>query len=217
MWTWIAAAAVRALFVGNSLTTVNDLPRLVEQIAASAHQPFTYRVVAFDGYSLEDHWARGDAQRAIAEGGWTVVILQQGPSSLPESRRLLIDYTQRFAAAARKVGATPALYMVWPAQSRLADSEGVRLSYTSAAQAVHGLLMPAGSAWRAAARLDGHLALYGEDGFHPTPTGSYLAALVVFDALFHVPPPQQPPATIPAAVMPTLLAAVKAVNVPRAF
>src|SRR6266849_10366961 len=95
-----ASEAVRVLFIGNSLTTVNDVPGLVGQLAAGSDRTFQYRTVAFDGYSLEDHWNRGDARRAIAEGGWSIVVLQQGPSALPESRVLLVDYAKRFAGEA---------------------------------------------------------------------------------------------------------------------
>src|SRR5260221_4044773 len=101
--TKAAPATTRVLFVGNSLTTVNDVPALVGQLAAASAQRYEYRTVAFNGYSLEDHWNRGDAQRAIAEGGWSIVVLQQGPSALPESRVLLVDYARRFATDAHRV------------------------------------------------------------------------------------------------------------------
>src|SRR6185295_7619357 len=103
---------------------------------------------------LEDHWARGDAQRAIAEGGWFAVVLQQGPSALPESQVLLREYTKRFDAVIRKTGAKTALYMVWPSQARFQDFDGVSASYTVAAADVRGLLLPAGDAWRAAWKRD---------------------------------------------------------------
>lgn len=196
MWTCLAAAAVRVLFVGNSLTTANDLPKLVQQLAVAGHERFEYRIVAFDGYSLEDHWNRGDAKRAIAEGGWTYVVLQQGPSALPESRVLLIDYARRFAAEARKIGAEPALYMVWPTAERRFDVDGVRMSYEAAARDVHGLLFPVGEAFRAAQRADAHLRLFGPDGFHPTMAGSFLCALVMFERIFHT----RAPAWMPPGV-----------------
>jgi len=193
-----AATGVNALFIGNSLTAANDLPAMVGRLAAAAHRPFRYRAVVFGGYSLEDHWNQGDAKRAIADGGWTTVVLQQGPSSLPDSRRYLIDYTKRFAAEAARVGADTALYMVWPAQERFGDFEGVRVSYQEAAKAVHGRFIPAGEAWRAAWRRDSRVELYGPDGFHPTPLGSYLAALVMYRALFKAAPPDAPPPGVSA-------------------
>src|SRR6476620_1203547 len=85
------------LFIGNSLTTTNDLPAMIEQLAReSGGTPIETRTVAEGGFSLEDHWNRGDAQRVIAQGGWSVVVLQQGPSALPESQVNLREYTMRF-------------------------------------------------------------------------------------------------------------------------
>ena len=127
--------------------------------------------VTASNFSLEDHWNQGNARAAIARGGWSAVILQQGPSALPESRVLLRDYSKRFAAEAQKAGARPALYMVWPSQARARDFDDVSRSYTLAARDVAGLLLPAGDAWREAWRRDPSLALYGSDGFHPSGLG----------------------------------------------
>lgn len=175
--------ARRILFIGNSLTSANDVPGLVEALSASGGARIDCRVVAFPNYSLEDHWNRGDAMRSILGGGWSVVVLQQGPSALPESRTLLIDYARRFDAAIKKVGARTALYMVWPAANRRGDFDGVSASYAAAAHAVGGLLLPVGEAWRAVLRRDPSIDLYASDGFHPTAVASYLAALVIYQKL----------------------------------
>lgn len=179
------AAPLRVLFIGNSLTKANDLPAIVAALAASGgHERPITQMVAADGFSLEDHWNAGAAQKAIAAGTWDVVVLQQGPSALLESRQLLVSYTRRFAAVIRKAGARPALYMVWPSTARQFDFAGVSTSYTAAARAVNGLLLPAGDAWRKVLRDHGDLALYSEDGLHPTFAGSYLAALVIYQRLY---------------------------------
>jgi hypothetical protein len=180
-----ASEGLRVLFIGNSLTYTNDLPSLVEAMAkAAGRKRFTHKSVVFGGFSLEDHWNRGDARRAIAEGGWDVVVLQQGPSALPESRRLLIEYTRRFSREIRAAGARPAVYMVWPSTGRPGDFDAVSESYRLAAEDVGGMLFPAGEAWRAAWRRDPGLALYSPDGLHPTMAGSYLSALVIYEQLY---------------------------------
>ncbi|HVG22451.1 MAG TPA: hypothetical protein VNI02_25655, partial [Blastocatellia bacterium] len=157
-------AELRVLFVGNSLTYANDLPGIVQALAESAGKGrLVYEMVAFPNYSLEDHWKSGDARRAIAAARWNFVVLQQGPSALAESRALLVEYARRFAGEIRSRGAEPALYMVWPSQSRLKDFDGVRDSYARAAEEVDGTLLPAGEAWRAAWRRRPELALYSPD------------------------------------------------------
>src|SRR6185369_6628013 len=105
-----AGQPLRVLFIGNSLTAANDLPAMVETLGKANTQQIVTRTVAFPNYSLEDHWQRGDAQRAIAEGGWSFVVFQQGPSALDESRVLLLEFARRLAGETRRVHARTAFY-----------------------------------------------------------------------------------------------------------
>jgi hypothetical protein len=178
------AATIRVLFIGNSLTSANDLPAMLETLSRTAGGPrVDCESVAFPNYSLEDHWNRGDAAKAIARGGWQTVILQQGPSALPESQVLLREYTRKFDVRIRRAGAKTALYMVWPFSTRRGDFDGVKASYQAAARDVGGLFLPVGEAWRAVWRRDSTISLYGTDGFHPTAEATYLAALVIYQRL----------------------------------
>ena len=185
------SAPIRILFIGNSLTYANDLPGMVCTLARASGRHAVCESVAKPDYGLEEHWNEKAARQAIGRG-WDFVILQQGPSALPESRVLLVNYTKRFNDEISRTGARTALYMVWPSQARRGDFAGVSQSYAAAAKAVNGLLLPAGDAWRAAWAIDPKLALYGPDGFHPSPMGSYLAALMIHARLFNETPPAQP-------------------------
>jgi hypothetical protein len=132
------------------------------------------------GFSLEDHWNRGEFQKIVAREKFDFVVLQQGPSSLLESRANLREYAAKFAPSIRRSGAKPAFYMVWPERARLRFFADVSRSYRLAAKDVEGVLLPAGDAWREAWKLDTSIALYGPDDFHPSETGSLLAALVIY-------------------------------------
>jgi hypothetical protein len=57
-------------------------------------------------------------------------------------------------------------------------------AYAAATSVENGMVLPAGSAWIEAWRVDPTLSLYGPDGFHPSPLGTYLAALVIYQRLF---------------------------------
>ncbi len=177
----MGSIVLRILFIGNSLTAGHDVPAIVEALArADTGVRIETRAVVFPGHSLEDHWRRPDARAAIAAATWDVVVLQQGPSALPDSQRLLRAYTRRFDGEIRKAGARTALYMVWPSKARSFDFDGVEASYRRAADDVGALLLPVGTAWRAAWKRDPDLALYGSDGFHPSLAGTLLAALVIY-------------------------------------
>ena len=208
------------LFVGNSLTYAHELPLVVEALADSAGAPaLAVAMIAAPNVDLRDHWnatAVNAARATIARGGWEVVVLQQGPSSRDDSRALLRDYVGRFAAEIRAIGATPALYQVWPAAENAADFPRALESYALAASDVDGLLLPVGEAWLAAARLDPDIELYAIDGFHQSPAGTYLAALTIVAQLTGRSPVGLPPQvrmrtgavlSVPPAVAATLQAA----------
>jgi hypothetical protein len=189
----IPPGGLRVLFLGNSLTYTNDLPLIVQALARASGEELEVESVALPNVSLQDLWFEGQALDAIARGGWNFVVMQQGPSSLPESRVDLRKWTKKFAGRIREVGARPALYMVWPSSDRLSFFDAVSESYTLAAIDVRGMLCPAGEAWRAAWRRDPNAPLYGPDGFHPTQAGSYAAALSIYGMLF-----QRSPQGLPA-------------------
>jgi hypothetical protein len=169
----------RVLFIGNSLTFANDLPRMVQEVANDvAGLRVSCESVAFPNFSLEDHWADGRAQQKLMSGHWTLVVMQQGPSAGAEGRTVLRKYGKRFAAVATARGARVAMYTVWPSRARYGDMVRVIESHALAAQDAGGSVVPVGHAWRTALQHDPALPLYDGDGFHPSRTGTYLAALV---------------------------------------
>lgn len=182
--------SLRVLFLGNSLTYTNDLPGMLGQLAeADGGRSIVSLDASRPSYALEDHWNTPASREALEQGSWDVVVLQQGPSSLPESREHLVTWSTTWADAIRAHGAEPALYMVWPDRSRLAFFPDVSLSYRTAADAAGTELYPAGDAWQAAWAVDPDLALYGPDDFHPSVVGTYLAALTIYRGLTGRDPP----------------------------
>jgi len=176
--------SLRVLFIGNSLTYVNDLPATLAGVARAGGDTIRVEMVARPNYALIDHLTyHSGAEEAIRRGGWDVVVLQQGPTSLAVNRDSLILWTKMFDPMIRAVGARPALYMVWPAADRPQDFDAVRTSFQMAAQAVDGIFLPAGEAWLDAWQRNTTLALYGPDGFHPSPLGTYLVALTIYEEL----------------------------------
>ncbi|HYC31634.1 MAG TPA: SGNH/GDSL hydrolase family protein [Gemmatimonadales bacterium] len=173
----------RVLMIGNSLTSANNLAAIVEALADSAGLNWQVEAITAGGGSLEDHWARLETRDRVADGDWDVVVLQQGPSSLPESRTHLRHWTAVFDEAIRAAGARTALYEVWPESVRFEVFDRVRDSYALAAADVGGRFLPAGESWRAAWQRDAAAPLYGPDGFHPSEAGSYAAALAIVAGL----------------------------------
>ena len=74
-----AAKPLRVLFIGNSYTYYNNLPKLLESIAESekAGPRIQTEVSLSGGKSLQWHWENKKALEAVRRGGWDFVVLQE--------------------------------------------------------------------------------------------------------------------------------------------
>jgi hypothetical protein len=170
------------LFVGNSLTYVNDLPAMVRQVAAAAGGSVRVGMAAGPNLAVVDHTdGATDAVDQIARGRWDVVLLQQGPTPAGICRDTLIIAALRLAPLIRSAGGRPALFLPWARQAFPQSLDWAGESATAAARAVGGIVVPIGVAWRNALATDPTLPLYGGDGYHPAPAGTLLAALTTYD------------------------------------
>lgn len=181
----ITTKPIRILFVGNSLTYVNDLPSLVKEIGDKEGIIIIYKSISLPDYSLEDHLNEGNIETEIETGNYDYVVAQQGPSALPESQIILLRDARKLASICKENKTRLALYMVWPSGSRLFDLDNVVVSYKNAAVQTGSLLCPAGLAWKKAWEADKSLALYSADNFHPSIMGSLLAALTIYASLMN--------------------------------
>lgn len=180
----VAPVSAHVLFIGNSLTYTNDLPETVAALARSVGDTVSVRAIALPNVALIDHVnGASTAPTVIRAEHWDFVVLQQGPSSLPANRDTLVLATRQFDPFIKAAGATSAQLMAWPSSDRPQDFPRVLASSQSAARAVGGVVFAAGQAWAVALARDTSLPLYGADGYHPAPLGTYLAALVVYEGI----------------------------------
>ena len=179
----LPAGGLQVLFIGNSLTYVNDLPRTLSDLALTTGDTIRTESVTFPDFALVDHLNEGSAVRAIRSTAWHVVVLQQGPSSLQANRDSLIAMTRLFDVSIKQIGGKTALFGVWPQTVNYSTFPRAIESYRLAAQAINGVYLSVGAAWQSALSQDATLPLYSGDGLHPATLGTYLAALVMYERL----------------------------------
>ncbi len=172
------------LFIGNSLTYVNDLPNLVKSFALANGKDVEITMVAYGNYALIDHWEDGVIQTHIESGDYDFVIVQQGPSSQDYGRELLIEYGGKISALCKNNNTQLAYYMVWPSLTYYSTFEGVIFSYTEAANLNNDILCPVGEVWKSYFDDTNDFSYYGPDGFHPSLAGSNVAAEIIYESLF---------------------------------
>ncbi|MDH3732786.1 MAG: hypothetical protein OEU54_04595 [Gemmatimonadota bacterium] len=181
---------LRVLFIGNSYTYVNDLPMQVQRIAESADAELSLEVVSVTpgGMTLEHHWTDGVARRLIRQGGWTHVVLQEQSTRPIDDPALFRQYARMFDEEIDRVGAKTVFYLTWARQHRPASQDTLSHEYLTAAAELSASVAPVGMAWQRALEEDPSLVLHHEDRSHPGPTGTYVAALVLYATLFDASP-----------------------------
>lgn len=175
---------VSILFVGNSLTYVNDLPGKLKQIAHEKGKRVVTDMLALPDYALTDHLADGKLQQMIMTGQFTYLVVQQGPSSQTEGRALLREAATELKKLCEVNRTKLAFYMVWPAYQNYQHFNAVIKNYTDAASSVNAILCPVGLKWKAYIDKTGDISYYGSDQFHPSPKGTQLAAEIIYHSLF---------------------------------
>jgi hypothetical protein len=171
----------QVLFVGNSLTYTNDLPRVFQAISLASGYDVGVEMMANPDVALIDYVYNPAAMRELERSAWDFVVLQQGTTSVPICRDTLVLAAQRMDPLIRRNGGVPALMMTWPSASRQHVWNEVYASYALAAQSVDGVFLPVGDAWLEAWKIDSRMPLYGPDGYHPGQAGTLLAAFVLYE------------------------------------
>jgi len=172
------------LFIGNSLTYTNDLPKLVKKRAKLQEISIKTQMIAFPNYAIEDHWNEGNVQKLISSNTFDFVIIQQGPSSQDEGRQMLIDYGKKFKDLCELNNAQLCYFMVWPSLSYYGSFDAVIKNHEDAATLNNSILLPVGRVWKDYFDSAKSYEYYGADGFHPSLAGSKVAADVIVDYLF---------------------------------
>ncbi len=196
-------APLRVLFVGNSLTYQNDLPRMLGGVAKSRGHDLQIDVHAIGGYRLSQHATDARLLAKLDRGGWDLVVLQEQSllPALAEARLETEVYAfarelcQRIRAASPQ--ATIAFYQtmakrngepqLFPDLPETRSYEGlqrrINAAYVAMAKRNRAVLVPVGQAFQAARAARPPLALYADD-IHPSFAGTYLAAAVFYAVLF---------------------------------
>ena len=183
---------MRVLFIGNSYTYFNNLPEMVASLASSAGVKMETRMVARGGATLHQTWEMDDVRLVLHDGKWDFVVLQEhsqlGMSMVEGSQQVnepdsFWETVRMYESEIRRVRAKTILYLTWARKSEPSQQAALNYAYMTIAQELGLTVAPVGMAWARVRESDPGVALHLQDGSHPTPSGSYLAACVLADTL----------------------------------
>ena len=112
-----AKTASHVLFIGNSYTSVHDVPQQVADVASSDPDnatQFFIQSITRSGATLKEVWNEGQAADAIRSSHWDFVVLQEQSCWALADVERSTDYFARFDKLADQFGAKAVLYLTWP-------------------------------------------------------------------------------------------------------
>lgn len=194
----------KVLFIGNSYTSVNNLPATVAAIATSLGDTLRYDSNAPGGATFAQHSQNATTLQKITAGGWNMVVLQaqsQEPSFPPSQ---VATQTYPYAAFLDSlINATDSctetvFYQTWgrkngdqsncgvypPLCTYIGMQDRLTTSYREMAYLNNATASPAGEAWRYVIQNYPGVELYQSDESHPSVAGTYLTACVFYEVLF---------------------------------
>jgi hypothetical protein len=180
-------APLRVLFIGNSLTFGNAMPRMFAQLAAAAlHRKVIVGLAAIPGGAAWMLWQMTDVQQVIRRLPWDDVVLQMRPMALHDAMNLNRDAKQY----AEAITAQHAKMVIWGQgrgpRATLAVQAALDSGFAGAAAVVGATLASIPAAMEAVHEADTtlwHRLFYSETNPHPSVLGSYLQSLVIYQAI----------------------------------
>jgi hypothetical protein len=196
---------VQVLFIGNSFTSVNDLPKTFSLIAKSLGNRVDCDMSAAGGYTLKQHSEYATTLDKIKSKPWNFVVLQE-QSEMPVFAdywldKLVTPYAKNLNALIIQMhpSAKTVFYETWGYKngdqtyctstpdfcSYGSMQNSLNKSYKKLADDNSTILAPVGEAWSLVRKTNPEIELYQSDGKHPSPEGTYLAACVFYISIFN--------------------------------
>ena len=199
-----AQTTKKVAFLGNSYIFTNNLPGLIDSLAAHQGDDIVYQQATPGGYTFSGHTTNAASLSVIAADTWDYVVLQEQSQlpSFPYAQVITDVYPKANilcdSIRAANACAIPMFFNTWgrlngdPQWDSINTFEKMnqRLfnAYHHMANVNSGMLSPVGLAFNAIYNdpnaIVTHAQLYSGDGSHPSDYGSYLAACVFNDLIF---------------------------------
>ena len=170
---------MKILFIGNSHTYYNELPRMVRDLFDSVGRHVEVVMETEGGKGVIYHCERKDALFNIRHGGYDVIVLQDKATNF-SAEEFLQGMETITTLGLSQTDARRVLYMPWANREKPEEQAPMTAAYLTAAEKYNCILAPVGEIWHPLLKQYPELELYRPDGNHATPLGTYLAATTIF-------------------------------------
>lgn len=187
---------IRVLFVGNSYTSVNNLPLMFTRLSEAGKKPKVLVETSLrGGWTLNKHWAKEKpaTKKTIEDSKFNYVIIQEQSQMPFADPKVTHEFGVKLAELAKSKGAIPVFYLTWARLNQPENQSKITAAYRKLGQTVKSPVAPVGLAWESVLKNNKTIKLHRSDKSHPTAAGTYLAACVFYGTIHN-----QSPVGLPA-------------------
>lgn len=179
----VRAADYSILFIGNSHTTLHDIPGLVARMIEHTHPGKKVYTHLLPVMFLEETATDRRVPIEIDQRAWKFVVLQAQKISM--SGRYKYSQTEGIDLAKRAQGrgAKALFYSEWGRKGVPGDGDVQEKIYQEMARASAARVCPVGRAWDRALAERPNLPLYHDDGNHESALGAFLTACTLYGSI----------------------------------
>lgn len=204
LFSHVSAQQMRVLFVGNSYTHYNNMPKMFHDIAESKNIKMDVHMSAKSSHTFKMHSERLDLYQDIKSQKWDYVVLQGFSRELATNYTAIdttiVPYVQRIVDSiyAKNPCTNILLYETWGYENGFPEdsvnvnyqimSDHIHQGYLYLSQKFDFPIVPVGKVWETVKENNPSINLYNEDLQHPSKYGSYLAACSFYAAIFKMSP-----------------------------
>ena len=191
---------MNVLFVGNSYTHMNKMPKIFEKIAQSRGVDINVEMSAESSHTFNMHSKREALFETIKSKKWDYVVLQGFSRELSESPGyidtasvpyigIILDSIYNNHSCTNVL-----LYMTWgykngygareEVNSNESMSDSIRVGYEYVSELFNLPIVPVGPIWSDFRASNNEIELYHTDSAHPSSYGSYMIACSFYSAMF---------------------------------
>jgi hypothetical protein len=213
---------MNVLFIGNSYTHYNNMPKIFEHLARSKGKNVYADSIAVSNSTLKLHTERASTWKKIKARNWDVVFIQGFSRELAQDSaviaaetmpyaKMIIDSVQKYNPCSNIF-----FYMTWGYADGYSVEEynntyekmqeNVKRGYFQMSRAFGFPIAPVGAVWQQVRELHPEINLYVTDKEHPNPSGSFVAACTFYASIFRESPVG---GTAPERVSPAVVAPIE--------
>jgi hypothetical protein len=196
----ITSDSLKILFIGNSYTHMNNMPKIFERICKERQKRVIVQMNTQSGASFKVHYSRNDMFEAIKSKKWDYIVLQG------YSRELSVSYDkidQETVPPLSKIIDSIRLYnpcsnilfyMTWGYKNGFNEALendtyekmtfNISNGYRYIASCYDFPIVPVGLVWAKVRAKYPTINLYDADEAHPNKNGSYLSACTFYCSIF---------------------------------